>query len=289
MEHRRHEDDGRDIRAAEDRPGHRVPRRRPPACRGDAAIPALPGAATVGHQTLGDARDAHFLARRRSRGDGEQIARQTTGLRPALLSNPLDRRPPGGGQHRRQREDRQQHQERMNREQQHNRHAESQNPTARGKQRHVHVVEHEDLIAQNRQSVQIVRPFLVRQRGHRRLQPRNVRLEGDGHPVAETTLEASADRAQQPRPGGGQAQRDARDVHEHQIDAAVPRAPASPTTAPAARRAMRPAATARTRRTSGSARGGSRACTVATSTTKPAAAVCRRRDCRCVGRQARTS
>ena len=56
------------------------------------AVPALPRRAALGDQSLADAGDAHFLARRRGRRDREQVARQAAGLRAALLRRALDRR-----------------------------------------------------------------------------------------------------------------------------------------------------------------------------------------------------
>ena len=89
----------------------------------------------------------------------------------------------------------------MNRRQQRHGHAQPQDPPQRGKQRHVHVVEHEHLVAQHGQAIEILGTLVVGDRRHRRLQPRHVRLERDGHLVAEAPLHAGADRAQ--KPGGG--------------------------------------------------------------------------------------
>jgi hypothetical protein len=74
----------------------------------------------------------------------------------------------------------------------------TQNPTARRKHRHVHVVQHEHLVPQHVEQIEIVGPLLMRNRRHRGLQPRDVRLEGDGHLVAEAALHARADGAEEP-------------------------------------------------------------------------------------------
>jgi hypothetical protein len=92
--------------------------------------------------------------------------------------------------------------------------AETQDPAACREQRHVHVIEHEHLIAQHRQQVQVLRPFVMRDGGDGRLEARDVRFQGDGHLVAEPALHARADRAQEPRPRCGQAEADGRPGHE---------------------------------------------------------------------------
>ena len=118
--------------------------------------------------------------------------RHRTGAAPAgwparpLLGGALHARPPRGGEHRRQREHRQQRQRRVNRHQQRHRHAEPQDPAAGGEQRHVHVVEHEDLVAQHREPVEVFGAFVMLDRGHRRLQPGHVRFERDRSRGRET-------------------------------------------------------------------------------------------------------
>ena len=82
------------------------------------------------------------------------------------------------------------------------RHREAQDPAGGGEQRHVHVVEHEHLVAQDREPVEIVGPLVVLDGGDVRLQPRDVRFQGDGDPVAEAALGTVADDAQHPRQGG---------------------------------------------------------------------------------------
>ena len=75
------------------------------------------------------------------------------------------------------------------------------------------MVEHEHLIAQHRQAVEIVRPLLMRNGCHGGLEPGDVRFERDRDPVAESTLDASADRAEKPRRGGRNAERQGCDAH----------------------------------------------------------------------------
>ena len=102
----------------------------------------------------------------------------------------------------------------MNRRQQRHRHAQPQDPPERGKHRHVHVVEHEDLIAEHGQPIEILRAFLMRDGRDRCLQLRDVRLERDGHLVAEAALHARADGAEKPRRGGRHAEPNRRALHQ---------------------------------------------------------------------------
>ena len=90
----------------------------------------------------------------------------------------------------------------MDRHQQRHGHRQPQNPAKRGEQRHVHVVKHEHLIAENRQPIKILRALLMRDRRDRCLQSRNVRLERNRNSVTETALYARADRAEKPGRGG---------------------------------------------------------------------------------------
>ena len=83
-----------------------------------------------------------------------------------------------------------------------------------GEQRHVHVVEHEDLIAQHRQAVEILRAFLMSDGGDGCLQSGDVRLERDGDLVAEAPLHARADGAEKPGGGCGHAEADGRALHQ---------------------------------------------------------------------------
>ena len=54
--------------------------------------------------------------------------------------------------------------------------------------RHVHVVQHEDLVAQHRQPVEIVRALVQLKPRHRGLQGGHVGLQGDRHPIAEPSV-----------------------------------------------------------------------------------------------------
>ena len=210
----RHEHDRADVREAEHRPRQRVPQRRAPPRRGHRTVPALPRRAAVCHEALADPGDPHFLAGRRGRGEGEQVTRQPVGLCAALLRGALDRGPPRRRHHGRDREHREQDERRMNRRQQRHRHAQPQDPPEGGKQRHVHVVEHEHLVAEHRQPIEILRPLLVRDRRDRCLQLRDVRLERDRHPVAEAALHARADGAEKPRRRRRHAEADRRALHQ---------------------------------------------------------------------------
>ena len=205
------EDHRAHIRQAEDRPSQRQPPCRAPARRRHRPVPALPRRPAVGDQALADAGDPHFFARRRGGGDGEQVARQATALRPPLLGGSLHRRPPARGQHRGDGKHRQQQERGMNRRQQGHGHAQPQNPPQGRKQRHVHVVQHEHLVAQHGQAVEILRTLLVGHRHHRGLQPGHMRLERDGHLVAEAALHPGADGAQKPGRGGRHPEANGRD------------------------------------------------------------------------------
>ena len=101
----------------------------------------------------------------------------------------------------------------MNRRQQRHRHAQPQDPPERGEQRHVHVVEHEHLVAQHGEPVEILGALLMRDRRDRRLQSRDVRFERDRHLVAEAALHARADGAQKPGRGGRHAEANRRALH----------------------------------------------------------------------------
>ena len=109
---------------------------------------------------------------------------------------------------------REQHERRMDRREQRDRHAEPQDPPARREQRHVHVIEHEHLIAQHREPIEVLGPLVVRDGRDRRLQPRDVRFERDRDLVAEAPLHARADRAEEPRRRGRHAEADRRRAHE---------------------------------------------------------------------------
>ena len=78
----------------------------------------------------------------------------------------------------------------MDGRQQRDRDAEPENPAARREQRHVHVIEDEDLVAQHRQAIEIVGPLVMRDARDRRLQLRDVGLERNRHLVAEAALNA---------------------------------------------------------------------------------------------------
>ena len=74
----------------------------------------------------------------------------------------------------------------------------------------IRVIEHEHLVAQHREPVEIVGTLMVRDRRDRRLESRDVRLERNGHFVAEAALHSRADDAQEPRGRRRDAKRDRR-------------------------------------------------------------------------------
>jgi hypothetical protein len=115
----------------------------------------------VGTSRLLDARDPHLLARRR-RGRGiEQVARQAVGGA-APPRRALHAGPPGRGEHRGQREQASSSTSAgCTRHQQREVTAEPQDPAGGGEQRHVHVVEHEHLVAQHREPVEVLGPLVV--------------------------------------------------------------------------------------------------------------------------------
>ncbi len=95
----------------------------------------------------------------------------------------------------------------MNRNEQRDRHAQAQDPATCREQRHVHVIQHEDLVAQHRQPIEIVGTLVMGDGGDRSQQRGHVRLERDGHLVAEATLHSSADGGEEPGRGGRHADR----------------------------------------------------------------------------------
>ena len=68
------------------------------------------------------------------------------------------------------------------------RHDEAHDPADRREQRHEQVVEREHLIAQHREPVEVLGPFVVLDRRDRRLQRGDVRFERDRDLVAEAAL-----------------------------------------------------------------------------------------------------
>ena len=164
-------------------------------------------------ETIGNTCDAHFLTRRGRRRHVEQVTRQAPVRRAAFVSSPFDRRAPRRHRPGWQREQRQQPQRGMNRHQKCDRHAKPQDPPTRREQRHVHVVEHEDLIAEDREAIEIIGSLLVRNRRNRREQRCHVRLERDRHLVAEAAGHARADGLKKPRRGRGHPERQRGDAH----------------------------------------------------------------------------
>ena len=112
------------------------------------------------------------------------------------------------------REHGEQRERRVDRHEQRHGHAEPQDPAARREQRHVHVVEHEHLVAQHRQPVQVLGALVVLDGRDRRLKPGHVRFERDGQAVAKPALGAIAHDPQEPGRGRGRPEADRRGQHE---------------------------------------------------------------------------
>ena len=70
------------------------------------------------------------------------------------------------------------------------------------------MIEHEDLIAQHGEAIEVLRPLLMRDGRNGRLEPRDVRLERDRHLVAKAARDSRADDAQKPRRDAGDAEGD---------------------------------------------------------------------------------
>ena len=182
--------------------------------RRDRSVPLLPGAAPLGGEPRADPGHAHFLAGRRGCRQIEQVFCQAARRGAALFGGALNRRPPGRHQNGRKREYRQPDQRRMDRCQDADGHREAQHPAAGREQRPIHVVEHEHLVAQHAQAIEVVGAFLVLECGGRCLKVRDVRLEGDGDAVAEAALRAIADHTEKPRRGGRDAEPERRRQHQ---------------------------------------------------------------------------
>ena len=203
----RDEHDRPDVSGAEYRPGQRVPSGRDQPGGGNRPVTGFPRTPPVPREAIADSRDAHFLARCGRRRDLEQVAGQPGSRGAALVRLPFDPGPPCRREHRRHREDGEQRERRMNRHEQRNRHPQAQDPRAGRKQRHVHVIEHEDLVAQDRQPVQVLAALLVGDGGDRRQQSGDVRLECNRHLVAKPALHSDADGLKKPGGRGRDAER----------------------------------------------------------------------------------
>jgi len=194
----RHEHDGAHVGAGEHRPRHPQPQRGAQPNERNRLVPTLPCGSALGGQPLASAGGAHFLAGGRRRGHRVQMASEASVGDHRFLDSALYRRPPGGDEERRQRERQQQQQRRMDGGEQERRDHQPEQPTERGEQRHEHVVEREDLLAQHRQPIEVLGPLVVLDGGHRRLQAGDVRLERDGHAIPEAALHALGEHRQVP-------------------------------------------------------------------------------------------
>ncbi len=104
---------------------------------------------------------------------------------------------------------------------------EPQHPARRREQRHVHVIEHEHLVAQHREAIEIVGALVVRDGRDRGLEPGDVRFERDGDLVAEAPLHAGADRPEEPGRRHRHAQAERRRAHQPRPAARVTPSPSS--------------------------------------------------------------
>ena len=214
VEARRRVDDRDDVGAGEHRPGEGVPEGGDPSGPGQRGVAALPRGAPRAYQVIAVAGDAHLLARRGRRAQHEQVAGQARVRRRAFLDRPLDARSPRRGDDRRQREDEQQDQCRMYaRGQQPDDDAETQDPAERREQRHEQVVEAERGPAQHLEPVEVLAAFLVGDGRHGRVQPGDVLLHRDAHPVAEPPLHAVEDDLEIPEQRGRRGETERRDEH----------------------------------------------------------------------------
>ncbi len=186
------------VRSAEQSPRERVPRRRAPAGARDFPMPAVPGCTSSGDESFADTGDAYFLSRRSRRGRREQMPGQSIVLCGPLLGPALDSGPPCRCEHGWNGERGEQRQCRMDRDEQGDGHGEPQDPTAGGEDRHVQVVQHKDLVAQHRQTIQIVGALVMSNGGHRCLESCDVCLQRDLDLVAKPALHTRADSPQKP-------------------------------------------------------------------------------------------
>ena len=186
------------VPGSKDGPRQRVPDRAAPAGRSDDGIPPLPGRPSLAYQPRPDAGEPDLLARRGRGGGEEQVPGQSAGGRGPFLRRALHGGSPTGRENGGQRTHGEQRERRAHRHQQRHGDGEAQNPATRREDRHVHVVEHEHLVAQHRKAVKQVRPLLVGDRGHRCLETGHVALQRDGHLVPEPPLDSCADHTEEP-------------------------------------------------------------------------------------------
>ena len=118
--------------------------------KGRVSVPATFRQALAG-QPLADPRHPHLLARRRGGGGREEVGGQPPRSSAPLLRLPLDGGAPRRGDGSGRREEGEPEERRVDRRQQRHRHPEAQQPPQGGEHRHVHVVEHEHLVSQDRQ------------------------------------------------------------------------------------------------------------------------------------------
>ena len=134
------------------------------------------------------------------------------------------------------------------------------------------MVEHEDLIVQHGEPIEVVGPLLVGDGRHGGLQPGDVRFQRDGDFVAKASLHAGAHRAE--KPGGRRRQSEQRGGRVDESIAVIEQALAQQLEPQCEERVGQggQAAPAGRRPGAGAARVGSPACTAATSRTELGAA-----------------
>ena len=113
-------------------------------------LPVSHACAPFRDQAVADAGDAHLLAGRAPSSPCRTGGAPAAGrCAPRSYAARSTAGPPRRREHGRQRKEREQRQRRVNGHEQRDRHAETQDPPARREERHVHVVQHEDLVAEH--------------------------------------------------------------------------------------------------------------------------------------------
>ena len=127
-----------------------------------------------------------------------------------LLHRALDGRAPRRAHDGGQRQHHQQDQHRIDGGEQHDRDPEAQDPAGGGEHREVQVVEHEGLVAEDREPVEVLGSLVVGDGRDRCLQVGDVGLERDRDLVAEAALHPGRHDAQEPREGDAGTEADGR-------------------------------------------------------------------------------
>ena len=202
------EHDRADIGAREHRPTESEPQRAAQSHTRHRLVPPLPRSPSFRCQPGSRAGGTHLLAGRRRGSDGVQVARQPDVRHGGFLDPALDCGPPRGRHEGGERERQQQQQGRVDRRQQDGGDGQAEHPAQRGEQRHEHVVQREDLLAQHRQPVEELGPLVVLDSGHRGLQARHMGLERDRDAVTEPALHSLRQHREVPDEGGRDGETD---------------------------------------------------------------------------------